>query len=208
MDGNNKRLSDHLQNHRLVQQHLQSVKEQHMQRHTVDELQFYPAHEGRTETPEYKAAHKHLVEELNLPCLVCGVRHSTLGDPNENKYGAKQLETHHHIIEWALQNAVDVNKFNKIIRPHLEHRHPDKPEYKTDFTEAQIKAWVDHSEDNLWVLCDVHHRHQYFGIHEITYPIWVPMDLLKDDFEDWVKTEIDNTAKSARKQPLKPKSED
>jgi hypothetical protein len=37
---------------------------------------------------------------------------------------------------------------------------------------------VDHSPDNLWVLCDVHHRHKFVGIHAITYPIWGPQDLV------------------------------
>ena len=39
-------------------------------------------------------------------------------------------------------------------------------------------------------VCDVHDRARYLGIHEITYPIWSPMDLLKPDFETWVKGEI------------------
>ena len=72
----------------------------------------------------------------------------------------------------------------------MRHRHPDKPEYKKNFTLEDISNWVDHSEDNLWVLCDVHHRAQYLGIHEITDPIWGPQDLLRDDFEDYVKNEI------------------
>jgi hypothetical protein len=49
---------------------------------------------------------------------------------------------------------------------------------------------VDHSEDNLWVLCDVHHRAAFLGIHEITYPIWSPADMLIDDFENYVKEQI------------------
>lgn len=49
---------------------------------------------------------------------------------------------------------------------------------------------MDHSPDNLWVLCNVHHRAKYLGIHEITYPIWSPMDLLRPDFEAWVEKEV------------------
>ena len=130
--------------------------------------------------------------ELNLPCLVCGVRHSTLKDPKENRYGAKQMETHHHVIEWALQNAIDVDKFNKTLRPSLAHKHPNDPiwAYETPFDTAKVTAWIDHSEHNLWVLCDVHHRAKYLGIHEITYPIWGPMDLLRPDFEQWAQDEI------------------
>ena len=131
-----------------------------------------------------------MVEALDLPCLVCGVKNSTLKNEKENPYGAKQLETHHHVIEWALANAISVEKFNKTLLPHLRHRHANKPEYEKEFTVEDVRNWVDHHEDNLWVLCDVHHRAKYFGIHEITHPIWGPQDLLIDDFEEYVKREI------------------
>jgi hypothetical protein len=57
-------------------------------------------------------------------------------------------------------------------------------------SEHEIHDWVDHSPDNLWVLCDVHHRHRYLGIHEISYPIWAPQDLLRPDFEDYVRQQV------------------
>lgn len=155
------------------------------QPHAVDrilkERVWYPAHEPRTESTEYRAIHHKLVVELDLPCLVCGVRNSTLNDPSKNEAGAKQLETHHHVIEWALANAIDLDKFNKIVWPHLQQRHgADK--YPSPFTQQQLLDFVDHGEDNLWVLCDVHHRHALYGIHAITGPIWGAQDLIKDDF--------------------------
>jgi len=157
----------------------------------LNERAFYPAHDKRRETKEYKKAHNHLTKELDLPCLVCGVRNSTLSDKKENRYGAKEMEAHHHIIEWALANAIDPDKFNRIILPHLKVRHPQNPDYREDaFTDEDVRNWVDHSEDNLWVLCDVHHRAKFLGIHEITYPIWCPMDLLRPDFEDYVREQI------------------
>lgn len=158
---------------------------------TLKERAFYPAHDKRLETKEYKAVHHHLAVELDLPCLVCGVRNSTLKDKRENRYNARQMETHHHVIEWSLANAIDADKFNRIILPHLKVRHPQNPDYaKAAFTDADVAAWVDHSADNLWVLCDVHHRAAYLGIHEITYPIWCPMDLLRDDFEAYVRQQL------------------
>ena len=183
------RLTDQLNNYKVVQQHIQH--------HTIDDLQFYPAHDQRRESDGYKKAHKHLTIDLNLPCLVCGVRHSTLKTPGENRYAAKQMETHHHIIEWALQNAIDVDKFNKTLRPHLAHRHPDNEtwHYEQEFDAAKVRDWVDHSEHNLWVLCDVHHRAKYLGIHELTYPIWAPMDLLRPDFESWAVQKINELKK-------------
>jgi hypothetical protein len=135
--------------------------------------------------------HDHLTKKLDLPCFVCGVKFSTLKDKTQSRYGAKAMETHHHVIEWALANAIDPAKFNRSILPHLKLRHKSNSAYEKEaFTAQEMRDWVDHSEDNLWVLCDVHHRAKFLGIHEITYPIWCPMDLLLDDFEEYVKEQI------------------
>jgi hypothetical protein len=188
---------DRLQKQLAVQKH---VAEIHLNRRYLDEMAFYPMHDKRAETPEYKKVHHHHAVELDLPCLVCGVKNSTLKTA-ENRYRSKAMETHHHVIEWALANAISADKFNKILLPSLAHRHQDKPEYKTPFTQQQVSDWVDHSEDNLWVLCDVHHRAKFFGIHEITYPIWCPMDLLRDDFEAYVKAQVAKEKGSPKGKP-------
>jgi N-methylhydantoinase A/oxoprolinase/acetone carboxylase beta subunit len=185
-----KRLKDQLK----VQK---KVAEFHGSRRKLDELDFYPAHDERKETPEYVKAHKHMTVELDLPCIVCGIKRTTL-DGGKNRYGSKAMETHHHVIEWALANAIDVDKFNKAILPNLRHKHPDRREYSQPFTQKQVADWVDHSEDNLWVVCDVHHRAKFLGIHEITFPIWGPMDLLRDDFEEYVNTEVKRAAEEAK----------
>lgn len=54
----------------------------------------------------------------------------------------------------------------------------------------QIADWIDHDEDNLWVLCDVHHRARFFGVHQITVPVWGPQHILKDEFIARVQAEI------------------
>jgi len=179
-------------------------KDIHENRRKLDERAFYPAHDKRKETAAYKAVHEKLVKQLDLPCLVCGIKYSTLKDKTQNRYGAKQLETHHHIIEWALANAICVEKFNSNLLPHLRHKH-NRPEYQDNFTAQDITNWVDHHEDNLWVLCDVHHRAKYFGIHEISYPIWAPMDLLRDDFEQYVKSEVAKEKSNKSPSKLKPR---
>ena len=148
---------------------------------TLKEAVYYPAHDARTESPAYAKAHHHLAVELDLPCLVCGVKNSTLKDTTKNKVGARDMETHHHVVEWALQNAIDLDKFNTRIWPDLQHRHAGK--YPQPFTQHTMLDFIDHSEDNLWVLCDVHHRHSLVGIHSITAPIWGAQDLVKDDFQ-------------------------
>jgi hypothetical protein len=158
-----------------------SLSHAHEVERTLKEAVFYPAHDARTESPAYAKAHHHLVVELDLPCLVCGVRNSTLKDPTQNTANARDMETHHHVIEWALQNAIDLAKFNTRIWPALVHQHPGK--YPTPFTQQEMLDFIDHSEDNLWVLCDVHHRHSLVGIHSITGPIWGAQDLVKSDFD-------------------------
>ena len=50
------------------------------------------------------------------------------------------------------------------------------------------------------MLCDVHHRAQYFGIHEITDPIWEPVDLLRDDFEKYARDAIEQEKAKTKKQ--------
>ena len=82
------------------------------------------------------------------------------------------METHHHVIEWALANAIDPAKFNQRVLPGLLRRNPEKyGPMKKRMSQKQILDSVDHDEDNLWVLCDVHHRHVFVGIHAITFPI-------------------------------------
>jgi len=181
--GDARRLKDQLSVFRKQQ-------EVHQNARLLREVAFYPAHDPRKETPQYKAVHRKLVVEEDSPCLICGVRNSTLKDNAKNLYGAKQIETHHHVVEWALANAIDVNKFNSQLLPHLRARHKDRKDYQTDFTDDQVKAWIDHDPDNLWVLCDVHHRSSYFGIYEITDPIWGPMNLLRDDFGSYVRDQL------------------
>ncbi len=166
------------------------IKSIHEDRRQLDERAFYPAHDARKESAAYEKVHKQLCIDEDLPCLVCGVRNSTLKDPKKNTYGAKAMETHHHIIEWALANAIDVDRFNNSLRPNLAHAHKDEPLYQKTMTAKEIHDWVDHSPHNLWVLCDVHHRHKFLGIHEITYPIWCPQDLLRPDFEEYVKKQL------------------
>jgi hypothetical protein len=186
--GQDRGMVQRLKDQRTVFRKAQAI---HENPRVLHERAFYPAHDKRLETPAYKKAHDHLTKTLDLPCLVCGVKNSTLKDKTQNRYGARQMETHHHVIEWSLANAIDAAKFNKIILPHLKVRHPQNPDYqKAAFNDQDVADWVDHSEDNLWVLCDVHHRAAYLGIHEITYPIWCPMDLLRADFEDYVRQQI------------------
>ena len=116
-------------------------------RRTLLEDVMYPPHEPRTASAEYARVHHHLVYELDEPCWICGIRHSTGG----------KMETHHDEIEWAAVNGVDMQL---VMRdwPALTDR--DK-----------LREFLD-SEGNLLVLCAAHHRGGRTGIHSITYPAW------------------------------------
>jgi hypothetical protein len=173
----------------------QSLDQYHTVERMLDEQAFYPPHDKRSESPAYAKVHHQMTVTDDKHCLVCGVQHSTLSDVTKNPFGAIQMETHHHTIEWALANAIDAAKFNQHIRPGLQRAaesrakdahfqglaavyHEFDAAYEADMTLDQIHDWVDHAADNLWVLCDIHHRHKFVGIHAITYPIWGPQDVV------------------------------
>jgi hypothetical protein len=151
---------------------------------------FYPPHDRSAESREHARVCRRMTVELDHPCLVCGVRHSTLADPAQNPFGAVRIETHHHLVEWALIEAVTPELFNAHLRPGLLRRSQGRPAdadpvfrefdalYPRDMTAKEVEAWIDHGADNLWPLCDVHHRHRFVGIHAITYPTWGPQDLV------------------------------
>lgn len=164
---------------------MRSIHELHRRLH---ERAFYPHHGKRRETAAYRRVREILIVEKNLPCLVCGVTNADLAErrSDKNPYGARAMETHHHVVEWALADAVDVGKFNERIVRHLRQRPHSDPIYRRDFTCKQVRDWIDHHPDNLWVLCDVHHRHKWVGVHAVSGPIWGPQDLLKLRFRQSV----------------------
>ena len=117
-----------------------------------EEEEFYPPHPARADTPEYNATHTLLVDTLDQPCHDCGVRKSTLGDPAQNPYNAKQIETHHFPIQREYADACDWQKVQK------------------DFSQVTDQVSFDHFVDspaNMLVLCDVCHRSASRGIHHL-----------------------------------------
>lgn len=118
----------------------------------VAEVEMTPPHPPREDTPIYMRTHHHLVFTKDMPCAICGVCHSTLSDPKENPFHAQAIETHHYPVERSLLNACDPHKIG-VIFPQVKDR-------------ASLEAFVD-SEENMMVLCDIHHRHPHYGIHHI-----------------------------------------
>lgn len=120
---------------------------------TLHEIAWYPPHDPRKASSEYRHVHHKLVVEMDEACWICGVRHSTGG----------KMETHHSELEWAAERAFenDTAMLTKLIEDFkLKLAAPE-----------ELRKWLD-SEGNMLVLCDKHHRGSYTGIHSITYPVW------------------------------------
>lgn len=126
--------------------------EGHSQTRQLVESIWYPSHEARKASAEYKRVHHHLVYEIDEPCWICGVRQSQLPL-------GEHMETHHWHVEWALANRIDPSL---IIADFPDMGRGD---------DVHLRHWLD-SEGNMLVLCSAHHRHGLIGIHSITYPAW------------------------------------
>lgn len=122
---------------------------------TLHEIAFYPAHDPRTASAEYRHVHHHLVVELDTPCWICGVTHS--------KGGA--METHHAEIEWAAEKAFEND------RAMLDKLVADMGQRIVQSTPEALREFLD-SEGNMLVLCADHHRGPFHGIHMMSYPVW------------------------------------
>jgi hypothetical protein len=175
------------------------ITKTHQVKETLEQITFYPAHIPRKESGIYRKTHDLMVNEKDLPCWICKVRKSFIKEDgadksDRNPMGAKQLETHHNIIEWAAANGVDWSKVAKDypnITPlqhiahawDLEHNNGSvdhghiKPVGVDDATgvpkykEIDATTFLDGVEQ-MRVLCNFHHRSTFVGIHAITYPIW------------------------------------
>ena len=78
----------------------------HTQTHRLTESIWYPEHDPRKASSEYKKVHKLLVYERDEPCWICGVQQSQLPRGEYN-------ETHHWHVEWALANRIDPEAYHR-----------------------------------------------------------------------------------------------
>jgi len=138
--------------------HLESISKNkvhyHLRKMTLRFALYYPEHERRSESSEYRATRKTIIDERNIGCWVCGV--------HDNR------ELHHFVIEWSMANAIDFKKLKKD--------HPEAAKYET------LQKFVD-SADNMRVLCAEHHRHKGYGIHMLDFPEWEVQAWLKDGYK-------------------------
>lgn len=145
----------------------------HSQKLTHTYTVHFPEHEPRISSEVFRATKHHLVDVLNTGCWIGGATKAELaaGLPEGHRcYGAKQLEAHHGLAEWADWNGIDWQKIAKDF-PYLGI-HDDE-----SFRQAA------ESEAGIFILCDKHHRSKGHGIHMVDYPSWRPDRWAKDDFE-------------------------
>ena len=159
-------------------------------RRTLAEDTWYPPHPPRKASALYDRTHHELVVVEDRPCAVCGVRNSTLGNPAQNKVGAKALETHHALIEWAGANAIDWDKLaadhpdltNLTALAGAYHAHLlANGSFGGTLDPAIVTQFVD-SADQMLVICDLDHRGARRGVHMITGPVW---ELQRYERGDW-----------------------
>lgn len=153
---------------------------------SVANIELTPPHSPRVETPAYRKAHHFLVVEKDSPCLVCGVRNSTLHDPASNPFQATALESHHAPIERSLLECCDPLKVHKV--------------YPQVYDQPTLETFVD-SPQNLIILCDIHHRSTHAGIHHLLYQDFVILPFLKDGYQV-VATKEDEQAALARDEQI------
>lgn len=118
---------------------------------------FYPNHKPRKTSKLFERSRKHLIDELDTPCYICGSK--------------EDRELHHFIIEWAEADAIDWDGQIRIDHPNFDWSNFTSPE---DFVD---------SEYNMMVLCKTHHRMKDHGIHMMPYPNWIIQKYVKKDFE-------------------------
>lgn len=128
----------------------------HLHRRLLEDV-FYPEHDVRHASRRYRNTHHLLIQWLDTPCWICGIRQSDVDRFPAAIRRHWQLETHHFQVEWAAQNGLDLERVTRDW-PDLDDR-------------KKVADWVD-SEGNMMVLCAQHHRAGRTGIHSITYPVW------------------------------------
>ena len=125
-----------------------------------------PGHEPRTTSDVFAVTRKHLIDDLDTPCWICGSK--------DNR------QVHHYYLEWALSDACDWTKL-KLDHPDFTNWAKIDPSDITTF-----KFFVDDAY-NMKVLCQPHHTGTgksdgKYGIHAVPLPIWSFQKYVKDGF--------------------------
>jgi hypothetical protein len=133
----------------------------HVQTVTHDYTVHYPAHEPRTNDPHHADFEEWKRRRRVAGTYDCDFALKYRPDFSECDL-TKPLEAHHSVIEFALQNGVDIKL--------LEQFYPG-------VSQEGIGAWID-SDQNLTLLCTWHHR-GHGGVHLVSASDWVAYKFVK-----------------------------
>lgn len=138
----------------------------HQQAETHHYLVHFPAHPARRDDPHYvDFEHYHRLHRASARCWIgerigygeCRDAQGRPAPPPEDGSGQPGLELHHSVIEFSLQNGVDLTA--------LEHDYPGI----SDTT--SVGEWIESAETNLRWLCCFHHRGPA-GAHTASHSDW------------------------------------
>lgn len=127
----------------------------HDQKTTIHIVEHYPPHEPRASDVHYhffNEARRRLEKAKLMKCWI------------GNHECGGGIELHHNLIEYSLQNGVDIRKFETLY-----------PEFELT-TDDQFAEWIEgggkYPDRQLLPLCVAHHRGRY-GIHCVPFPNWI-----------------------------------
>jgi len=126
---------------------------------TFEEIEVVPGHQPRTESPQFLANKKRLIEDGHDSCWVCGTK--------------DQIQTHHYGLEWSLFGDVDPVQLQDFLL-----------EWDIYGYSKVLKAQPITDPDdirNLVQLCEKHHIAKFTGIHLMTFPLWISQKVCKTD---------------------------
>ena len=146
------------------------IVKEHIQEDTIQEYSFYPEHEMRVESAEFKKSKERLKKDGNYQCWICGT--------------TEKCESH-HILEWAFSNDLSMDKATEILKTLDFYGYNNSDEFKDKPLDS-----LD-SVRNQLILCDNHHRHKLCGLHHLSFPLWLSQKSCKDGLETVPQNEED-----------------
>jgi hypothetical protein len=135
-----------------------TIVQGHLDRHTLRESVSVPDHEERGYSAELERGRRLLKKEGKYKCWICGTE--------------ELLELHHLFCEFSLSNVCDFDKLWELSQVF------DPYGYGKEFAELPVESSSD--VRNMLVLCRLHHRQTYTGIHNISFSSWIMQKLAKD----------------------------
>ena len=159
------------------------VVREHLQKNTITEIVDYPSH-GVRDVAEFNRLTEQRIVKNNQPCFICGVTaKDIMTKPELKDHGS--IELHHCVAQFALENGVDLEKWNKTIIPLFNKGiiwNPNQEKLVAPMTAQEVVNFVNYGNANMLPLCTKHHRGKFTGIHSLSYPIWISQKFLQSQY--------------------------